>query len=324
MPEDVAAAAVEADGAEKAPTPESIRRRMVSVLFNSLENGGEEAEKDRDNAVREYLLSVIAQHPDIADYNILILHDEGRMMKSDADNIYAAVTGFNDKKKLLLVLYSSGGYSDAAYLIGKLCRDHSNGCFVVSVPRQAKSAATLLCCAADEIHMGSLSELGPIDPQIDGLPALGLKNSVEHIAELVKDRPASSDMFAKYLNLSLNLIHLGYYERVAESAKQYAERLLKPHRKSLASAPDKIAHDLVYGYKDHGFVIDKGEAETIFGKKTVQTNTVEYEFGNAIYQAMKFLSAVAGIFNYTFYFIGSPDSKPTFTKRTTARSQSPA
>jgi len=47
--------------------------------------------------------------------------------------------------------------------------------------------------------MGSLSELGPIDPQINELPALGLKNSVDHIAELVRKYPASSEMFAKYL-----------------------------------------------------------------------------------------------------------------------------
>ena len=111
--------------------------------------------------------------------------------------------------------------------------------------------------------MGSLSELGPIDPQIEGLPALGLKSSIEHIADLVKGHPHSADMFAKYLHLSLKPVHLGYYERVAESAAQYAERLLKAHETPLKKPASEIARNLVYSYKDHGFVIDQAEATEI-------------------------------------------------------------
>jgi hypothetical protein len=37
----------------------------------------------------------------------------------------------------------------------------------VFVPFQAKSAATLLCLAGDELILGSLGELGPLDQQYD-------------------------------------------------------------------------------------------------------------------------------------------------------------
>ena len=80
------------------------------------------------------------------------------MIKSDADFIYSAAANFKEKKPILLILYSSGGQIGSAYLIGKLCQEYAQGKFMVVVPRQAKSAATLLCCAANEIHMGSLSE----------------------------------------------------------------------------------------------------------------------------------------------------------------------
>ena len=185
----------------------------------------------------------------------------------------------------------------------------------MTIPRQAKSAATLICCAADEIHMGSLSELGPIDPQIDQLPALGLKSSIEHIAELISRYPKSSEMFAKYLNLSLQPIHLGYYERVAESAAQYAERLLKSHFSNLKSSPEKISNDLVYSYKDHSFVIDKSEALSIFGGNVIKSNTEEYNLGNSIYGTMMLISRISSIMKYSFYFIGSCESEPNFTKR---------
>lgn len=289
--------------------------KLVQAVFTSLSpDPPSGSAKSRDKIIHEYIQDQIHGRPIAEKYNILILHDEGRMVQSDADNIYSAAAAFSDKRPLMLVLYSTGGVIGSAYLIGKLCREYSNGKFVVVVPRQAKSGATLICCAADEIHMGSLSELGPIDPQIENLPALGLKTSVEHIADLIKQYPHSSDMFAKYLNMSLKPIHLGYYERVAESAAQYAERLLKTHSNTLKQKPSHIAKSLVYSYKDHGFVIDKAEANEIFGDNIVKTDTEEYKLGNDIYAALMFVSRLARVTHHYFYFIGSPDSDPHFQK----------
>lgn len=302
-------------------TPQSTQPKfeisnLVDSIFTSLAADAPAGSgKLRDDLIREYLRTQIESSPLAKVYNILILHDEGRMVKGDADNIYSAAVNFKTQLPLMLILYSTGGVIGSAYLIGKLCREHSNGKLVVVVPRRAKSAATLLCCAADEIHMGSLSELGPIDPQIEGLPALGLKTSVEHIADMIKLHPESSDMFAKYLNLSLKPIHLGYYERVAESAAQYAERLLNLHPSGLKNAPAIIAKSLVYSYKDHGFVIDKSEAREIFGDTVVRTNSEEYKLGNTIYASLTFVSSLADMMNNYFYFIGSLQSEPHFSKR---------
>ena len=256
---------------------------LYNAIYTSLlPEAPDVSKKNRDELIKRFLNQELCLHKISEDYNVIILHDEGQMVKSDADKIYSGVTRFTEKKPILLILYSTGGAIGSAYLIGKLCREYANGRFIVVVPREAKSAATLLCCAADEIHMGSLSELGPIDPQIGKLPALGLKSSVENIADLVKNYPQASEMFAKYLHLSLDLINLGYYERVAKSAAQYAERLLKTHSANLKQKPDKIAEALVYSYKDHGFVIDKSEASEIFGVDVIKTNTDEYLLGNSM------------------------------------------
>ena len=177
-----------------APTPEDL----FSAIIEGLDGNATDASRTKiHQIIRDYLSAAVGKHPASSKYNLLVLFDESRMAKSDADNIYSAITSFSKDKPILLTLYSDGGSAAAAYLIGKLCREHTNQKFIVGVPRRAKSAATLLSCAADEIHMGALSELGPIDPQIDDMPALGLKNSVEHIAELVKLYPASSDMFSQ-------------------------------------------------------------------------------------------------------------------------------
>ena len=243
------------------------------------------------------------------------MYDDSTIVRPDADKIYDAVTKFKNREKpILLIIYSLGGSAGSAYLISKLCREYTNDKLIVAVPRIAKSAATLLCCGADEIHMGSLSELGPIDPQIDKLPALGLKHSIEHIADLVNSKPNTAELFAKYLHLSLPLINLGYYERVAESAKQYAVRLLNNNKDNLPKEPHKIAHELVYSYKDHGFVIDKAEAQLIFGDKIVKCNTQEYELSNTLYKTLDFLQTISRHVRQQFYYIGSFDTEPTFTE----------
>ncbi len=247
-----------------------------------------------------------------AQYNIVVLFDNTILIKSDSDRIYSAVRQFQQKKPLLLVLLSRGGELGSAYLIGKLCRDSADKKFVVVVPRYAKSAATLIATAADEIHMGGLSELGPIDPQIDEMPALGLKNSIEHIAELVSRMPKSADMFAKYLQFSVKPIQIGYFERAAESAKQYAKILLETHKDP--ESAEVIADQLVYKYKDHGFVIDKSEAKKIFSD-TIKSDTPEYSIGNAVYDLLSEIEYIAGLLNYNFYFHGGLEAEPGLTKR---------
>jgi len=64
-----------------------------------------------------------------------------------------------------LLLQSPGGDIDVAEKIMYMCTRKAKS-FRVIVPESAKSAATLIALAADEIVMGYTSELGPIDPQI--------------------------------------------------------------------------------------------------------------------------------------------------------------
>lgn len=286
---------------------------VVSSLFRAYgENGTDDGKRECPRVISKYLKTKLSNSPIYQKYNILILFDENSLVKGDSDKIYNAVTKFIEDKPILLILYSRGGSAGSAYLIGKLCREYAKDEFHVAVPRFAKSAATMICCAANNIHMGSLSELGPIDPQINGLPALGLKNSVEHIAELVKLHQESSLMFADYLNKSLPLIQIGYYERVAESAQQYAEKLLLTHKGNLKRSEKEIANELVYKYKDHGFVIDRAEAEQIFGNEIIKSNTEEYEFSNMVYTELTMIASISNWFKKSPYYIGSLDTDISF------------
>jgi len=239
----------------------------------------------------QHINKIINRHSISKKYLILFLYNEiDSINEKMTDKIYSSIPDNNDKP-ILLILNSKGGEIEPAYLISKTCKEKSPK-FIVVIPRRAKSAATLISLGAHEIHMGSMSELGPIDPQFGNLPALSLSSSLETISKIVTKYPKTSEMFAEFLNKKLDLRILGYFERVSESAMQYAQRLLNdkklPHEQSV------VANTFVYEYKDHSFVIDKEEAKKYLGDM-IKENTEEYKLAIDIQKFMNNLNLLANI-----------------------------
>lgn len=286
------------------PQPPAEKPQAAPLGLFELESSA--TSEELQDAVNRQVMAEVEKSGLLKSHTVLILFDDHSLNRFAADRIYSALAAANSEKPILLILNSSGGDVATAYQIAKLCREHTKANFEVAVPRRAKSAATLVCCGADQIHMGSLSELGPIDPQFGAIPALALKHSVEHIAELAGAYPAASGMFSDYLAKSLRIEALGYFERVAESAAQYASRLLAARK-----APgeprdiDSTSRRLVYSYKDHGFVIDSQEATEIFGTHIVATNSDAYRLANTVFRALDLASWVlATKFSREFHYIG--------------------
>jgi hypothetical protein len=68
-------------------------------------------------------------------------------------------------KALDVLIQSPGGSAEAAEAIIELLRSRFSNIRLI-IPDQAKSAATMMSCAADQLLMDEKSELGPIDPQM--------------------------------------------------------------------------------------------------------------------------------------------------------------
>lgn len=239
----------------------------------------------------KHILKIAERNAIQDDYHILFLYEPNASIEQGmVDRIYNAIPDDNNKP-ILLVIHNHGGRIEPAYLISKTCKELSSK-FVVAIPRKAKSAATLISLGGHEIHMGPMSELGPIDPQFAGLPALGISSSLESIAKIVSKYTESSSMFADFMKEKLDLRILGYFERVSESAQQYATRLLADKKLPLNSS--EVAHKLVYEYKDHSFVIDKEEAKELLGD-VIKVNTKEYKFSNEIHKFLNEVNLLIGI-----------------------------
>lgn len=314
MPHNQSDATEDAQSPMAAPIGQEINISNESVvptspsLFEVVKTGDEAAIKAAIiNEIKE-----LAKKHKVDEYEIVFLFDDlDSITDFHSDRLYSVLSDRSEVNDILLTVHSRGGKVEPAFLISKTCKKIAHGKFVVAVPRKAKSAATLLALGADEIHMGMMSQLGPIDPQINNLPVLGLANGLTKISQLVSDYPKSAEMWAKYLTDNLSLRHLGYFERLSESATQYAERLLEGKILPSNQTAKSLGDHFVNHYKDHSFLIDIGEARLLLGENTVKSETVEYSFSNDVYQLFDFVGLfLKFLFKKEFYFVGnlSPES----------------
>lgn len=73
-------------------------------------------------------------------------------------------------KPIDLIIHTPGGLVIAASQIARVLRTHKPGITAI-VPQYAMSGGTFLCMAADQILMDENAMLGPVDPQLNGMPA---------------------------------------------------------------------------------------------------------------------------------------------------------
>lgn len=279
----------------------------LSKLIDIISLFKDETDEERIKLhVSRHLASLVAG-AGLSGYRVIFLYDDWHKLSPyHANKIYKAVFDLNQQSDILLILQSGDGCFEPAYLISKMCKRQCKNKFVVSIPRRAKSAATLLSLGATEIHMGLLSELGPIMPFYEGFSATGLENSMEVIADITSAYPATSEMFAKNFNLNFNLKELGDSKRNSNSATQYARRLLSG--KSFPNNWDekKIASHLSTSYSDPAFVIDAEEAMSLFGPNVVKEQSREYALGNQIYEFLDFFDFACGMLrNKRIRYVGS-------------------
>lgn len=281
VPAEPATTPPQTDGTSGVPTPQPRDLAKTTDLFDLINTAEEQTQRQE---IANHITKILTRYRLLPRFTVVMMIDEGDAIASyHANEIYKTLSASPRQKDVLLILSSNGGRIEPGFLLSKTCKRLAKDRFIVAVPRRAKSAATLIALGADEIHMGIMSELGPIDPQIGGFPALGVQNSLGVVADLVTRYPESAELFARYLSRNLELQNLGYLARVPESAAQYAERLLRGKALGKGQTPEKLARHFVEHYKDHAFVIDVDESKSLLGPMIVQESP-EYSAANDIYQ----------------------------------------
>lgn len=161
----------------------------------------------------------------------------------DAQAVIHAIRTTPPSQPISLVLHTPGGIVLAAMQIARAVKSHPAK-VTVYVPVYAMSGGTLIALAADEVVMGDFSVLGPIDPQIAGIPAPSIVN--------VKTQKPTSYIH----DATLVLADVGE-KAIAQLRKGAAELMADRLGEERAHA---LADRLTGGYWTHDYAITAGEA----------------------------------------------------------------
>jgi len=164
----------------------------------------------------------------------------------DAQTVIAAIKDTPDDTPIDLIIHTPGGIVLAAMQIARAVEAHPAK-VTAYVPVYAMSGGTLIALAADEIVMGEFSVLGPIDPQILGLPAASIVRA--------RDSKPVADVF------DLTLVLADVSEKAVAQVKRGAVELLTPRLDQ--SAAETIAEKLTGGYWTHDYALTATEAKAL-------------------------------------------------------------
>ncbi|NOX95779.1 MAG: hypothetical protein GXP04_12005 [Alphaproteobacteria bacterium] len=107
---------------------------------------------------------------------------------NDSEELLRAIHLTDPNMPLDIILHTPGGLVIAAAQIARALKAHK-GKVTVFVPHYAMSGGTLIALAADQIVMSKHAVLGPVDPQIEGMPAASiLKIHEEKPAKEIDDK----------------------------------------------------------------------------------------------------------------------------------------
>jgi len=167
-------------------------------------------------------------------------------------------------EKLDVLIISNGGSAEAAERIVRLLRaQYKEVRFIV--PGNAFSAATLICFSGDSIAMTLEGTLGPIDPQINGVPARAILRAFETLEERLKNEgpkalPAYVPLLSRY---DLHILEI--CKSAQNLSSELAARWLSEYMLRCEETDEKVVKAVGFFadydvHKSHGRSIDRTRA----------------------------------------------------------------
>jgi ATP-dependent protease ClpP protease subunit len=213
---------------------DTVRRKYVDRLYQHTGR----------NIISYY--SAFLSKPDLAQLDIIDEDKNGFMM---------AIHQMDRTKGLDLILHTPGGNIAATQSIVNYLHKMFRGNIRAIIPQIAMSAGTMIACSCRAIFMGTHSNLGPIDPQLRGLPAYGV---IEEFKRAVKEIKANQ-MMAVVWQPILNKYHptfLGECQNAIDWSNDFVQQQLekvmfknKPDRQQRAK---KVVRELTNYEKNKG------------------------------------------------------------------------
>ncbi len=189
---------------------------------------------------------------------------------NDAEEVMRAVRLTADDVPIDFIIHTPGGLVLPTDQIASALLRHPSK-VTVFVPHYAMSGGTLIALAADEIVMAPNAVLGPIDPQVAGMPAA----SVIKVTEL--KRPGQTD--------DQTLIMADVARKALEQLRQRVKNILVRHME--IHAADELAVKLTKGTWTHDYAITFDEAKELGFSVSEEMPAEIYQFMSYFPQAKR-------------------------------------
>lgn len=169
----------------------------------------------------------------------------------DVDGFTDLVGSINGEDSIDVLVHSPGGAADITERIVAILQDKFKEVHFI-IPHSAYSAATMLALSGDSITIHPSATLGPIDPQINGIPARSIKRGFENAKQKIKTEgptalPAYVPLIQRY---SLDLLEL--CEDAESLSKELVTEWLKAKMMAGKSEVEiKKVVDYFSNYDDH-------------------------------------------------------------------------
>ncbi len=146
---------------------------------------------------------------------------------SDADKngFMAAIHDLDRDKGLDILLHTPGGDLAATESLIDYLRSMFDADIRAIIPQLAMSAGTVIALACQKIIMGKHSSLGPIDPQIFGMPAHGILEEFNVAREEIATDPSSIALWQPILSRYTPTL-IGRCQKAIEWGNEMAKELL--------------------------------------------------------------------------------------------------
>jgi len=145
---------------------------------------------------------------------------------SDMNGFMTTVHQMDRSKGLDLLLHTPGGDIAATESIVKYLREMFAMNIRIIVPHLAMSAGTMIACAGREIIMGKHSNLGPIDPQFNGISAEGVIEEFDRAKREIKTDPTCIPAWQMIIS-KYHPTFIGDCEKAIKWSRELVENWLK-------------------------------------------------------------------------------------------------
>ena len=189
--------------------------------------------------------------------------------------LYECLRKLGRTDRLDLVLSTSGGSVTTSRQVVILLREYTQH-LTILVPYRARSAGTLLCLGADELVLGPMAELGPIDSHVSSVgqtpsdaPEMISSEDIRVFRQMAEDwfgvnRDEDRLQVLALIAQRVFPTSLSSFYRFDKLVRSIADELLSYQLPCAdISTRQRIVDQLVAGYHAHDYVLSRTEAKEL-------------------------------------------------------------